>query len=157
MKTKRISFLTNVLEGPKKSFITLPGKKSRGDIIRSYLDTDFDQKFTSDYEFIEQIHNEKEQYNACNLVFGNLNTMVFYYTNLQSEQVEKLPHDTVISFSNNMYQKVTWERVEKGLAEFGKLQSLSAESLMDFMKSYRGKQQKEISKNSIFLEPEFNF
>ena len=87
IKTQKISFLTNLTDGQNGKSYSKEGKKSRGQLIKNFLLSDFESKFSNDQEYFNKILEEKDEYNPCNLFFGNLRTMDFHYMNFFSKEI----------------------------------------------------------------------
>lgn len=81
------------------------GKVSRGAIVRNYLAGN-----ASSREFLESLHEEKDDYTGFNLLVGNPDEL-FYYSNIQGEIIE-IPAGTH-GLSNHLLN-TPWPKVITG-------------------------------------------
>lgn len=99
-KQGRFAALTNY-RNPK---LESPNKKSRGDIVEQFLNRNDDPT-----EYLQQLRNNREQYNGFNVIVGTVDEL-FYYGNEQKEIIP-LQHGTH-GLSNHLLN-TPWPKVQK--------------------------------------------
>jgi uncharacterized protein with NRDE domain len=157
-KTQNIAFLTN-LEDPLVGSEFKFNMRSRGDLIRNFLRSDFYERHSFD-AYLDQIIEHCAEYNPFNPVFGNLKLNKFYYIDIVHCVKKELPKDTLLGFSNNLAFCHSWPKVERGLELMGKLGPVTIEKAEGLMEVMRDKENFGISdpneESSIFIEPYVN-
>ena len=117
--TGNIAILTNYCElAASEKFII--GKKSRGDIVRDFVTSDFYlrhpdlTKDTSASKHLTELRDHIKDYNPSNVIYGNIHSLEFYQFDYLSQQVDRLPHNVFIGMSNSGKQ-YPYAKVTRGL------------------------------------------
>lgn len=157
-KTQNIAFLTN-LEDPLVGSEFKFNMRSRGDLIRVFLRSDFYERYTFD-GYLDQIIEHCSEYNPFNPVFGNLMLNKFYYIDIIHCVKKELPTDTLLGFSNNLAFCNSWPKVERGAELISKLCPVTIEKVDALLEVMRDKENFGITdpkeESSIFIEPYFD-
>lgn len=80
------------------------GKRSRGHIVSSYLQSDL-----SAQSFMEQLHTNRDDYAGCNVLAGSAEEM-FYYSNIE-QSIQHITHGT--HGLSNALLDTPWPKVDK--------------------------------------------
>jgi len=158
VKTQNIAFLTNLVDplvGTEFKF----NMRSRGDLIRVFLSSDFYDRYTFD-GYLDQIIEHCAEYNPFNPVFGNLSLNNFYYIDIVHCIKKTLPKDTLLGYSNNLAFVNSWPKVERGLELISKLGEITVDKADLLLQAMHDKESFGITdpdeEASIFIDPYFN-
>jgi uncharacterized protein with NRDE domain len=157
-KTKNIAFLTNLIDPLVDCSFKL-SMRSRGDLIRVFLQSDFYEHHTFD-GYLDQIISSAHEYNPFNPVFGNYELNNYYYLDIVKGTKIKLPKNQLLGFSNNHAFTNSWPKVDKCLHLFSKLGRLNRENLHQALQMMKDGDRFGVvdphKKSSIFMDPYFD-
>lgn len=102
----RLAVITNYRDGqPGQTY-----SRSRGKLTLDYLTTD-----TTPFDYLRQIHQQKDQYNGFNLLVGD-GQQLYYYSNRQGEIRDLKPG--IYGLSNHLLN-TPWPKVKAGRDSLG--------------------------------------
>jgi len=106
-KKNRVAGITN-LRCPE---LHLTGAKSRGDLVKRFLDIDTDNTEVAMAEFTAFLTASYDQYNPFNIVFGDVNTLMVFSS---ATGVAQVLGDGVHSLSNGLPNNI-WPKMHRGI------------------------------------------
>ena len=161
IQTGNIAFLTNLVIDTIES--NQLKKLSRGEVIQSFIQTNFyqqktiqkleEKEYTKRIEsFIDSILDNSERYNPFNLIIGNLRTKRFYSVDIVSKTSIELKKHSLFGIANNWFNHVERNRVQFGIKKLLQNKYKDEESYIKFMQC-TNKYEGDIPENqySIFL------
>ncbi len=108
--TGKFAAITNYRE-IKSDFVA---PRSRGLLVTDYLDSN-----QTDEEFIKQLQDSTDQYAGYNLIFGQLTSDLYYFSNRQNQGVTKLTNN-IYALSNHLLD-TPWPKVVNGKNSFERI------------------------------------
>lgn len=140
-----IAFLTNFRD-PKYFGVS---KKSRGDLVADFLRRKYGLE-----EFLSWLRNNKEDYNGYNLVFGNPDDKIFYYSNVNDKLLELQPGLYGLS---NSFLNTSWPKLEYLKSEFEKYlktENLNKSAIIKVLANNQEADYSELPSTGVPLEME---
>ena len=139
-QTGRFAAITNYRE-VKSDFIA---PRSRGLLVTDYLDST-----QTDEEFITRLQDTTDQYAGYNLIFGQLPTDLYYFSNRQNGGAINLSNDN-FALSNHLLD-TPWPKVTKGKESFKQIirESEIEQPLFELLKDESKASQDELPDTGI--------